>query len=702
MAAEGEKIYKSTCRMCHGVCGVLVHVRDGKVVKITGDRDRASSNGYICPKATASIEYIYHPQRLRQPLKRLGAKGENRWQRISWDEALDTIAARLTQVKQDYGAEAVLLARGTGRPYSAFNQRFMNAFGSPNHWGHGHICYIGRVMASKMTCGQLPVSDLYGFGGVYPRCIIVWGCNIAETHAADGMCGGRLVQTHRNGAKLIVVDPRRVSMAAKADIWAQVRPGTDVALAMAMINVIIEEELYDREFVEKCTVGFDQLRERAKDFTPEKTEQLTWVSAGTIRDMARLYATTKPACILWGNGVDMTPNAFQNARALLILRGLTGNIDAPGGDVFWVAPEGVKQTSPFMSAAITAPEAMPPEQNAKRLPGVWPSNFNDSVLEGKPYRIRALLNIGTNPLVTSSDVLRLEAALRKVDFMAAIDLFMTPTTQMADIVLPAASWLEQDDVADLHFIWCVQIRQKIVEIEECRDDKKIFIELSRRLGLEKHFPWRDVREYCDWVLKDSGTTFEELKESGIITGKMRYRKYITEGFATPSRKFELYSSVLKKRGQDPLPSYIEPPESPYSTPDLAKEYPLIIITGCKVPNFFHSEYHQLESLRRLHPEPLVEINPETALKLGINEGDWVWVESPRARIRQKAHLTGGIHPRYVHSQHAWWFPEREPPEYGYKECSSNLLLNARSCDPVIGAEPWKGFLCKVYPCGRKS
>lgn len=698
MTKEGDKIYKSTCRMCHGVCGVLVHVRDGKVVKITGDKDRPSSNGYICPKATASIEYIYHPQRLRHPIKRLGKKGENRWQQISWDEALDTIAAKLTHIKQEYGAEAVLLARGTGRPYSAFNQRFMNAFGSPNHWGHGHMCYIGRVMASRMTCGQLPICDFYGFGGVYPRCIVVWGCNIAETHAADGMCGGQLVQAQRNGAKLIVVDPRRISMAAKSDIWAQIRPGTDAALAMAMINVIIEKELYDREFVQKWTVGFDELRERAMEFTPEKAEQLTWVSAQTIRDMAQLYAATRPGCILWGNGIDMSPNAFQTARALLILRGLTGNIDAPGGDVLWVPPEGVVQTSPFMSQEIAAPEAMPPEQNAKRLPGVWPGNFNDSVLDSKPYKIRALLNIGTNPLLTSSDILRLEEALREVDFMVAVDLFMTPTTQMADIILPAASWLEQDDIADLHFIWCVQIRQKVVEIEECWDDKKILIELANRLGLKKYFPWRDVREYCDWVLKDSGITFEELKESGIITGKMRYRKYLTDGFATPSRKFELYSSVLKKRGQDPLPSYIEPPESPYSTPEMAREYPLIIITGCKVPNYFHSEYHQLKSLRRLHPEPIVEINAATASKLGIKEGDWVWIESPRARIRQKAHLTSGMHPQYVHSQHAWWFPEREPPEYGYKECNSNLLLDSRSCDPIIGAELWKGFLCKVYPC----
>lgn len=697
MSEQGEKVFKSTCRMCHGVCGVLVHVRDGKVVRIAGDSSRPSSNGYICPKATASVEYIYHPQRLRHPLKRLGGKGENRWQQISWDEALDTIAAKMAQVKQDYGAEAVLLSRGTGRPYSTFNRRFMNAFGSPNHWGSGHICYHARVQASQMTCGQLPVCDFYGFGGVYPQCVVVWGCNIAETHASDGMCGGQLVKAHRRGAKLIVVDPRRVSTAAKADIWAQVRPGTDVALAMAMIHVIIEEGLFDREFVQEWTVGFERLRERAATYPTEKVEAITWVPARTIREMARLYATVKPACILWGNGVDQSANAFQTARALLILRGLTGNIDAPGGDVLWVPPDGVVQTSPFISQEIVAPQALPPEKAARKLPGQWPHNFCDSVLKEKPYPIKALLNIGTNSLVTCSDNLLLEAALKKVKFMAAIDLFMTPTTQMADIVLPAASWLEQDDIADLHFIWCVQVRQKIVEIPECRDDKQVLIDLAHRLGLQSYFPWRNVREYCDWVLKDSGITFDEFKELGIITGKMRYHKYLDQGFATPSGKFEFYSSVLENRRHDPMPAFTEPLESPYSTPERYQEYPLIAIAGCKLSGFFHSEYRQVRSLRRLHPNPQVEINPITATKIGIRDGDWVWIESPRGKIRQKARLTTGIDPKVVQIQYGWWFPEREPPDYGYKECNANLLVDGKPCDPIIGAEPWKGFLCKIYP-----
>ncbi len=691
-----EGVFKSTCRMCHGVCGVLVHVRGGRVVKVVGDRERPSSRGYICPKGTASVEYTYHPDRLRHPLKRVGKRGEDRWERIGWPEALDTIAERLGEARDKHGAESVVLSRGTGRPYSAFNARFTNTFGTPNQWGNAHICYHARVQASKLTCGQLPICDFYGFGGVYPQAIMVWGCNIAETHASDGMCGGQLVSAHGKGAKLIVIDPRRTATAAKADLWAQIRPGTDAALALAMIHTIIQEELYDREFVEQWTVGFDSLRERVKTYTPEGMEAVTWVPAGTIREMARLYATTRPACILWGNAVDQSASAYQTARALLILRGITGNIDVPGGDVLWVPPEGVEQTSPFIDTAIVLPEALSPEQAAKRLPGNWPHNFCDAVLEGKPYPVKALLNVGANPLVTSSDCLRLESALKQVEFMAAIDLFMTPTTQMADIVLPAAGWLEQDDVADLHFIWCVQVRQKIVEIEECRDDKEILMDLARRLGAGHHFPWKNTREYCDWVLRDSGITFDEFKEIGIITGKMRYRKYLTEGFATRSGKFELYCSALEDRGHDPLPSHTEPPESPVSTPELAREYPLVAITGCKLGGFFHSEGRQIKSLRRLHPEPLVEIHPDAAGPLDIRDGDWVWIESPRARIRQRARLTPDIHPQVIHAQHGWWFPEREAPEYGYKESNPNLLLDNKPCEPVMGAEAWKGFQCRVY------
>jgi len=273
---------------------------------------------------------------------------------------------------------------------------------------------------------------------------------------------------------------------------------------------------------------------------------------------------------------------------------------------------------------------------------------------------------------------------------------MTPTLQKADIVLPAASWLETNDVADLHFGWCVLARQKVASIGECKDDRQIVLELAHRMGMNDCFPWKNYNAYCNWLLQDAGITFDEFREMGILKGQMRYRKYEEEGFATPSGKFEFYCSALESMGYDPLPYFVEPPESPSSTPELFERFPLIITTGGRVQGFFHSEGRQIKSLRKLCPDPLVEINPATAKRLGILEGDWVWIESLRGRIKQRARLTEGIHPGVVHAQHGWWFPEKNPPEYGFKESNVNLLTGGMPYDPHTGGESFRSFLCKVY------
>ena len=277
-------VVRSVCRMCHGVCGVKVHLEDGRVVRITGDPDHPMSRGFICSKGRASVELLYHPDRLQHPLRRAGARGENLWERIGWEEALDTIAGKLVEARRDFGPESVALALGTGRPYMFFAARFANAFGTPNVVSYSHVCYLPRIMASALTCGRmpLPICDFYGSGGVYPKCILVWGCNIPETGAADGMCGHQVTLALRRGARLIVVDPRQTKLASKADVWAQVRPGTDAALALAMLHVIIEEEIYDRQFVEKYTVGFESLAERVREYPPSRaadTATSTWPAA---------------------------------------------------------------------------------------------------------------------------------------------------------------------------------------------------------------------------------------------------------------------------------------------------------------------------------------------------------------------------------------------------------------------------------------
>jgi len=690
--------------MCHGVCQVLVHLDGDRVVKITGDPESPTSRGYLCPKGAASPELLYHPDRLTHPLRRKGSRGENRWERISWDEALDEMAERLSTIKSESGSEYFAMLQGTGRPYTGWTTRFAYAYGTPNFTGVAHLCYFPRWIASLYTLGQLPVCDFYGFGGVYPSCVVIWGCNVTETGASDGMCGGTVERALKKARKVIVIDPRKIGPAENADRWLQIRPGTDGALALAMINTIIADGLVDDDFVAKFTVGFDRLVEHVKPFTPEWASQITRLGVEEIREAARTYANNAPACILWGNPLDMSACNFQTARALLILRAITGNIDVPGGDVLWVPPEKVKQRSMFMNVEIPGLHLLPPEKLARAVdegryplcPSTHPPTFWRSIVTGEPYRIRAMWIVGSNPLVTMTHSLEIEEALKMLEFTVVSDFFLTPTAQYADIVLPAATWLEQDDVVNLHKIWCVLARKKVAQVGQVRDDREAIIDLARRMGLEEAFPWEGYREYLDWVLEDTGMTFDEFCEKGILTGDMRYRKYREQGFNTASGKFEIYCAALESVGVSPLPVYREPPLSPVSTPGLAKKYPLILTTGAKIKQFFHSEGRQIGSLRRACPDPIVELHTRTASSLGIGEGDRVWVETSEGRVKMRASLTDGIEPDVVSARHAWWFPEEGPPEYGWKRLSINLLFGDTEYDPDTGSESLRSTLCRIY------
>jgi anaerobic selenocysteine-containing dehydrogenase len=703
--SDQMRIVRSACRGCHGVCQVLVHLKGDRVVKVTGDPDSPTSRGYLCPKGSAAPELLYHSDRLTHPLRRVGGRGENRWEKVSWEEALNEMADKLTRIKRESGAEFVAIGQGTGRPHTEWTARFAHAYGTPNFIGPAHICYLPRVIASRLTLGRLPVCDIYGFGGEKPACILIWGCNITYSGAADGMCGGMLQGALKEAQKVIVVDPRRINPAETADHWLQLRPGTDGALALAMINTIIAEDLVDHHFVDNYTSGFDKLVEHVRNSTPEWAEPITGVKASEIRAAARTYATHSPACLQWGNGIDMSVCSFHTGRSLLILMGITGNIDRPGGNVLWVPPVKVKPKSILINRDQLGEQFLPPGQKERMIaagrfpfcPNTHTPTFWDSVISGQPYRVRALWIIGSNPLLTATQGMKIERALKEyLEFTVVSDLFMTPTAQLADLVLPAATWLEQDDVVFFHKIWCVIARKKLAEFSEARDDRDVIFEMAHRLGLHEAFPWKDSGEYLDWVLEDTGLNFKRFCETGILFGEMRYRKYEAEGFQTPTGKFEISSSVMEAMGLSPMPLFREPPLSSVSTPKTAMEFPLILISGTKVRNFFHSEYRQIESLRQGNPDPLAEIHPDTASSLGIKEGDWVWIESPVARVKMKAKLFEGIRPDVVNAQHAWWFPEEKLSQHGWKRSNVSLLYDHTHFDPENGSEPLKSYLCKVY------
>jgi len=693
-----EEIIRSNCRTCHGGCGVLVHLKDGHITKIEGDPDFPTNRGTMCSKGLATLQLVYHPDRIKYPLKRAGSKGEGRWQRITWDEALDTIARKLKQVQRDYGSESIALGQGTAREYDAFLSRFANLLGTPNVFGAGHMCYLPRLGAALITCGNLPVCDYES----NPACVMVWGSNIVWTNP-DEYTGENLSRVLSQGAKLIVVDPRLTYLAGRADIWLQLRPGTDTALALAMANVIVNEELYDREFVDKYIYGWDKFVERVQEYPPDKVEPITWVPADKIRQAARLYARTRPACIQWGVAIEQTINSIDNNRILIDLMAITGNLDAPGSNAFFVPPL-MRTMSQF-----TFYEKLPPEQKRKMLGGdryklarrmrlVTPKMIWDAVLTGKPYPIKAILIHGSNPVITRANASEVYRALSQVEFLVVADFFLTPTAELADIVLPAATWLESECIGG-HFFRHGYIfpRKKIVQIGECWPDHQILNELGKRLGQKE---WGStVDADLDLILEPSGLNWQQVRERSYLRGEMEYRKYERKGFSTPTGKVELYSTVFDEWGYDPLPQYREIPESPISTPELASEYPYILITGARSPVFFHSEHRMIPWLREIHPDPIVEIHPDTARKHGISNGDWVFIESPRGRIKQRAKLTAGINPMVVAAEHGWWFPEIKSPDHGWQESNVNLLTdnNPEGYDVAMGSTNLRVLLCKIYP-----
>jgi len=682
----------------------LLHVRNGVLVKVEGDRESPLNHGRLCPIGTVTTDLVYHPDRLKYPLRRKGKRQSGDWKRISWDEALDEISARLLTIRRQYGPEAIALGTGTGRHHIRWVSRFGHALGTPNWSEPGFAqCFHPRVNTSILTFGDFPVCDYTG--EVPPACILYWGHNPILS-GPDGETRFNVLEALEHHPQTIVVDPRRTGLAEKADIWLQIRPGADDALALAMINVIISEHLYDEPFVTQWTHGFAELAAHVKNYTPEWAEPITWVSADRIRAAARLFARAKPAMMEWGCAIEHTPKCVQTVRAVSMLPALTGNIDVPGGWVF-----GMHGLGRFPSLI----ENLTPEANAKRLGGErfkllggegadLPAAHIPTLLramrDGKPYPVKAFLVFGNNTLTTYANSLEVYDALMKLDFMVCADLFMTPTAELADIVLPAAAWPELDQLAGLPTVAAnvVLAQQKAVQIGECKPDEEIFVALAHRMKLP--VCTEPVKNVLDAQLAAGGLniTFDELKQKGFVKVPFKYRKYLNGGFKTPTGKIELYSTRFEQLGYAPLPSYQEPPESPLRTPEIATRYPLVLTTGGRISFFFNSEHRQIAKLRKAQRDPVAEIHPDTASRFGIVNGAWMWIETKRGRIRQKAKFTTGIDPRVIHVQHGWWFPEQPAPDYGVWTSNANLLTdNQPPYDPAMGTYQLRALLCSVAP-----
>jgi anaerobic selenocysteine-containing dehydrogenase len=565
------------------------------------------------------------------------------------------------------------------------------------------------MLAAEFTFGFLPASEY----DPPPACMVVWGHNLAATRFNIHR---NLLKAVEKGTRVIVIDPLETRIAKMAELWLQVRPGSDLALALGMIKVILDEELYDKAFVNQWTVGFEKLKIHVQDYPPERVADITWVPADLIVKAARFYASHKPGHISWGNALDQQLNSFQASRAVSILMALTGNLGVAGGEIEALG-SGFRDGDPNRegsqigvrgrySCDLELRDKLSREDRKKKidpnlLPDfryVLPQSVVRAILEGDPYPIRAMFVQASNPLSCWPNIQKAYQAMKKLEFLAVSDMFMTPTAAMADIVFPAASYLEFDSIQVNAGGTIAQFQRKVAQIGECRSDDEIINDLAKKLGLGVYF-WDKIDGFWDAILEPTGLTFEAFKKVSPLTGKKktrRYKQYEETGFRTPSGKVELYSKELEGLGFEPLPTYHEPPETPYSDPELAKEYPLLCTTW-KSEVYRHSGGRQIASLRDFHPDPVVIIHPETASKLRIQEGDWVWIETKRGKIRQKANVSAGVDRRVVVVDHAWWFPERKETDlFRYADSNYNVLTNDKPpFNNEMGSFNIRGLACKV-------
>lgn len=695
---EATETIRSTCGFCHIGCGILVHMEGSRVSKVEGDKAHPLNRGLLCPKGDASVEYLYHPNRVLRPLKRVGKRGEGAWVPVSWDEAIGLVCQRLGALRDRYGARSVAIMRGSAKGLQDdYLARFANVFGSPNFLSMGYVCFIPRKNASLFTYGFYAVPDLN-----HPtKAIVVWGENVSETLHYNF---SRITQAQKAGAKLIVVDPHQSKVAQLADLWVRPKPGSDLPLALAVLHTIVNESLYDREFVETETTGFEELRKHLEPHTPERAASPTSLDPQVIRQMAHLYAACRPAVIEWGNGIDHNRHNFQTARALCILRAICGNLEKAGGEIRCLEPPTVPRGSMEMSLHhLISPEvrSMRITGGAKLLPNVFYAlqpPVLDAMLTGKPYPVRGGFVQGSNPLLTYPNARKVKDALSALDFLVVSDMFMTPTAALADVVLPAATFLECNSISAPPYAYpVVSAQRKVTRIPECRSDYEILRAIAQGLGQGEHFRETE-EEFLDFILRPSGLTFDDLCGRGFIEGEKLDRSYREAGFATPSKKVELYSARLNAWGFDPLPDYRFSDDFEH---DAFSGTPLLSLTSWKRAPFRHSDGRQIDSLRAAHPEPLVVMHPDTAFKAGIAEGDPVVIRASSGSIVQKACFSGDIDRGVIFVDYGWWFPETGEAElFSWDRANANILTDdAPPYGREMGTPRLRGIPCTIARAG---
>ncbi len=708
------------CSSCDGFCPVRATVVDGQVTKVAARKDPFLKD-VICKKGAYAPKSFAHPDRLMHPLKRVGDRGGNQWVQISWDQAYDEIAQKLADIVAQYGAEAVAVSSSNWNTTvdSGLSRRFMNLLGTPNYISGVAYCLGNTSAVARMVYGWYPQTDILS-----SKCIVLFGHNPRRHSWTAEFKAIRVAQSM--GAKLIVMDPRKSENAELADLWLPIRAGTDAALSFGWLSVIIEEELYDKAFVENWTVGWEELVERVKEYPVERVAEICGVSEDLIRESARMYATSESAVIPWSPITDQQVSSTSAIRLQCILVALTGNLDVKGGHKF----------NPFNSNVVSDTDmelhdVLPAEQRKKQLGAdqypvftyrgmeplgepmkkTWgrewanlvggnymanPTATFRAMAEEDPYPVKALLSLGNNTLMAYANARQIYKGLMNQELIVVHDHMMTPTAQLADYVLPGDAWLERPSMM-------VGVSEQAMEPPgECRSVFDFWTQLGRRMGFAEHFPWDSLEDLYDYRLTASGKTFADVVADGVVpTDAYEEKKYEQTGFATPSGKVELYSSVLEGFGFDPLPYYREAAE-----PDA--DYPLSLFVGVRDDEYFQTGHRHVPELRKRAPEPTLFIHPRTAEEHGLTHGAWAYVETTAGRIVHRADLRDQMPEGLVRIPHGWWKPEAVQGGdqlAGFWDFCDALLnddSDPRLMDSEQGIPHLKGVPCKLTPLSAEE
>ncbi len=677
------------CRLCSACCPVEVEISDGRLKSAERKSFLPKSKSLTCPKLKASPHIVYSPDRLTSPLIKDKQSTGSSFRQASWHEALNLIAGKFEEYKDKYGPQSVAWLRGMAADWGAqwdYVNRLMNAFGSPNSIGNGSVCHVAREMAHNYTYGAMTQPDIKN-----AQCIIIWGKN--DRNTAPGAFES-LLYARQNGAKLIVVDPVKTPLAEMADIWLQIKPGHDGLLAMSMICQIISDNLHDSDFVSHFSQGFEQLKKSAEKYPPDKVAQSIFLTPEKIKQAARLYATTKPACIIDGNGLDMQLQVFQATRSVCMLRALTGNLDKKGGDLI---PQPVPTRPIQLKERLS--EHVQPVTRDYPLFSYFHHNWGlhvqscliDAILDEKPYPVKMAVVQSGNPAVTMADSNRVAKALERLDFLVVIDPFLTKTGQYADVILPASSCFEKTQLNRAFMRNSpVLLQDQVIDwLGDSWPDWKIVFELARWLGLKEEFPWQTAEEAIDYQLAPSGITVDMLRQnpSGIRAENLRYEKYLEDGLATPSGQVEFFSERLQSAGHLPVPYIDKNNENPISFSSDQNRFPYIGISGERTNRFTHTQFHNIPELLKGDSKGCIDIHPNDARQENISSGQWLKVETPRGSVRMPAKVSDQISPGVVRV--AWGWGEVDP------ELNLNNLTDDNNRDPVTGTPSSRTFMCRV-------